>query len=306
MNEIVAYQQKPLTASEIVEQKRLIQQVMEKTMKTDVHFGVIPGTKKRTLYKPGSEAILSTFRIAVVPEVFDLGNEDYVRYRVHAKGVTPDGTVIGVGIGECSSNEEKYRWRAAVCEEEFEDTPDNRRRVKYVAKWNNKTRQKDQIEKIKQIRTEPADIANTILKMAKKRAQIDLTLTATGASDIFDQDLEDLPEEIRDELTAEDRRPTGGKPKVEQPQAAPQPTDKPVTENQAKMLWAKLNHAGITDTAFCLHFGIEAVEALPFAKMNDALKAIQDGAIQEAAQPEPCPNCGQYDSFCECGQASNG
>ena len=38
-----------------------------------------------------------------------------------------------------------------------------------------------------------ADTYNTILKMSKKRAHIDAVLTATAASDIFAQDLDDLP-----------------------------------------------------------------------------------------------------------------
>ena len=37
---------------------------------------------------------------------------------------------------------------------------------------------------------------------------MDAVLTATAASDIFSQDLEDMPEEIR-ETAAEDTRPTG-------------------------------------------------------------------------------------------------
>jgi hypothetical protein len=40
---------------------------------------------------------------------------------------------------------------------------------------------------------DPADQYNTVLKMAKKRAQVDATLTAVGASDLLTQDLEDLP-----------------------------------------------------------------------------------------------------------------
>jgi len=35
--------------------------------------------------------------------------------------------------------------------------------------------------------------------MAKKRAQIDMTLTVTGASDCFEQDIEDLPEDYLDQ-----------------------------------------------------------------------------------------------------------
>ena len=42
-----------------------------------------------------------------------------------------------------------------------------------------------------------ADTYNTVLKMAKKRALVDATLTATAASDIFTQDLEDYtPPEV--------------------------------------------------------------------------------------------------------------
>ena len=42
----------------------------------------------------------------------------------------------------------------------------------------------------------PADHYNTVLKMAKKRALVDAVLTATAASDIFTQDLEDITANI--------------------------------------------------------------------------------------------------------------
>jgi hypothetical protein len=41
-------------------------------------------------------------------------------------------------------------------------------------------------------RPNPADVANTVLKMAKKRALVDAVLTVLGASDIFTQDIEDM------------------------------------------------------------------------------------------------------------------
>jgi len=43
----------------------------------------------------------------------------------------------------------------------------------------------------------PADYYNTCLKMAKKRALVDATLTTTAASDIFTQDIEDDPDLYR-------------------------------------------------------------------------------------------------------------
>ena len=185
-----------LTAADIRHRVNVIQEVMNAVMKKDVHYGVIPGCKKPSLYKPGSEVLLATFQIATKIEVEDLSTDDCVRYRVRVVGIhSPSGTVLGEGIGECSSNEAKYKWRKAY-DDEFNATPENRRRITF-GKY-----------KDKQVRTDPADVANTILKMAKKRAQIDMTLTTTGASDCFEQDIEDLPEGVREvhqEPTAEEK-----------------------------------------------------------------------------------------------------
>lgn len=172
-----------LTAVEIRAQVNLIQEVMQAVMKKDSHYGVIPGCKQPSLYKAGSEVLLTTFRIAVEPEVEDISGPDERRYRVRAKGIhIPTGTIVGVGIGECSSMEEKYKWRKAY-DKEWNDTPEDRRRIKHGKDYSNK-----------QVRTEIADVSNTVLKMAKKRAQVDMTLTALSASDCFTQDIEDLPE----------------------------------------------------------------------------------------------------------------
>jgi len=52
-------------------------------------------------------------------------------------------------------------------------------------------------------------VANTILKMAKKRAQVDAVITATAASDIFTQDIEDLPDEVVAEIVGQNRASAG-------------------------------------------------------------------------------------------------
>jgi len=195
--QVVTYQAdgRYLTAADVRHRVNIIQEVMKSVMKKDVHYGIIPGCKKPSLYKPGSEVLLATFQIAPSIHVTDMSTEDCIRYQVRVVGThAPSGMVVGEGIGECSSNEEKYKWRKAY-DDEWNATPENRRRVKY-GKY-----------KDKQVRTEPADVANTILKMAKKRAQVDMTLTATGASDCFEQDVEDLPAEyfevVQEPLTPE-------------------------------------------------------------------------------------------------------
>jgi hypothetical protein len=186
---------KPQSAAEIRAQVNLIQEVMRAVMKEGEHYGVIPGTKKPSLWKPGSEILLSTFHIAIEPIVEDLSTDDVARFRVTTRATSiPTGAYLGSGIGEASSNEEKYKWRRAVCQEEFDATPEHRRRIK----WGKD--QRDRVYQIQQVRTEWADVANTVLKMAKKRSQIDVTLTVTAASDIFTQDIEDLPEELQHEV----------------------------------------------------------------------------------------------------------
>lgn len=190
------------SASEIRAQVNLIQEVMQAVMKDGTHFGTIPGTNKPTLYKAGAEKILSTFRIAIEPVVEDLSTADECRFRVQARATAQaTGVFLGAGVGECSSSEEKYRWRAAICDPEFDETPDDRRRNVWKRGSGGKTYQ------VKQIRTNPADVANTVLKMAKKRAQIDACLTVTAASDVFAQDIEDLPEELRETAAEGETRP---------------------------------------------------------------------------------------------------
>ena len=203
------YGSRSLTAADVRAQVNLMQDVMIEVMKKDTHYGVIPGTKQPSLYKAGAEKIMSTFRLAADPAVEDLGRDGEVHYRVKVSILSASGMFLGAGMGECSSQEDKYAWRGVVCDEEFEATPENRRRIKF-AKWNGKVEQK------KQVRTNPADVANTILKMAKKRGMIDGVLTVTAASDLFTQDIEDLPEEVVAEIV-------GSHTKVSKHASAPPP-----------------------------------------------------------------------------------
>ena len=206
-NEIMTgNEMKPLTAAMIKAQVQLIQEVMKAVMEKDVHYGIIPGTPKPTLYKPGAEKLLATFHIGADPSasVEDLSSYDEIRYRVAVKGFRQaTGDLLGVGIGECSSSEEKYKWRKPVCDAEFDETPTERKRIAWKKGSQGPYQQK-------QIRMNPSDVANTILKMAKKRALVDMCLTITAASDIFDQDLEDLPEGME--------VGTNGKPPLKEPQ----------------------------------------------------------------------------------------
>lgn len=182
----------PMTAGDVLAHAKVMQEVMQAVMKSNVHYGVIPGTQKPTLYKPGAEILCRVFHIADSYRIEDLSTPAAVRYRVVCVGThQATGTVMGEGVGECSSGEEKYKWVKAY-DREYAATPENRRRIRYG--WNKMKREEYEIH---QVMTEPADLANTVLKMAAKRAKIAMTLNVTAASDLFSQDLEDLDERLR-------------------------------------------------------------------------------------------------------------
>lgn len=284
MNEVAVIESRAvtLTAAQVKGQVQLVQQVMQAVMKEGVHFGTIPGTDKPSLLKPGAEVLMTTFRIAVDPQIEDLSTADEIRYRVRCVGThQTSGTVMGAGIGECSSSEEKYKWKRTN-KREFEATPEDRRRIKFGY-----DRGKRQEYEIQQVRTEPADVANTILKMAKKRALVDFTLTALAASDCFNQDLEDMDEGLRDSLTEGEQKRTVQQPKAKseqqpagqsQQEAPPIDPDKKLAPGQVKVVQKALDNAKVSAEDFCKQFGVAALPDLQFSKVNEALKWISERA----------------------------
>jgi len=215
MEAVTAYDvSRPLSLAQVKDQVRLLQDILKGVMTEGQHYGKIPGAgDKPTLLKPGAEKIMSTFQLWPDPEVDDLSFQDIIRYRVKVKLINKvSGVVEGAGVGECSSEEEKYKWRAAVSEDEWNATDETHKRLKYGKKWENN---KHVPYTVKQVRTNPYDLANTIVKMAKKRALVDAVLTATAASDIFTQDVEDMPPEV---LNRGNGKATTQKPPTKEPQ----------------------------------------------------------------------------------------
>lgn len=184
-------------------------------MQEGTDYGKIPGTDKPTLYQPGAQLACTYFGFAPTFEVLPSSVEDWERgffaLSVRCRLSRGDGSAVAEGIGACNSKEDKYRWRnqdpqcplcgaftirrgAAArgggyycaqkgggCGENFRRESDEAREI---------TRQPaGRIEN-----PEPWSLHNTILKMAEKRALVAATLNATGASRIFTQDVEDLPE----------------------------------------------------------------------------------------------------------------
>jgi hypothetical protein len=225
---LAAQSQGRMAVADIISHVAMVQEVMRAVMKPEVHYGIIPGTDKPTLYKQGAEVLCMAFRVADSYQVEDLSTTDTVRYRVTCVGThQATGIVLGTGMGEASSGEEKYKWRKAF-DDEFNATPENLRRIK-KGKYTTK-----------QVRTEPADLANTILKMANKRAKIAMTINVTACGDMFGQDLEDMDEALRDHLTRHGGDAEGAAAKAKP--ALPTYSDDDFAKNL--VIWRKVIESG--------------------------------------------------------------
>lgn len=245
----------PLGVNEIVAQVTLIQNVMSAVMRDKEHYGTIPGCgDKPTLLQPGAQKLLMTFRLAPEYEIQERdmgqGHREY-RVQVTLKSIQ-SGSFVGQGVGCCSTMEGKFRFRVAPKKATDRPVPksywdtwktDPKKaqellggagfsKVKTDGGWFIAEGSNDKVE-----HDNPADYYNTVLKMAKKRALVDATLTATAASDIFTQDIEDMPEVIPNSEPATAGpapapRAAAPAPKPAQaPKAAPTPVQTPNPAN---------------------------------------------------------------------------
>ncbi len=197
------------TPAEVMGQVKMIQHLMKEGMTEGEHWGIIPGCgTKPTLLKPGAEKLCLMFRLAPKFDVQDkdLGNghrEITVKCTlIHIN----TGKFWGEGVGSCSTMESKYRYRSGAGESTGVQVPKaywDKKKVDFkgaqelIGGSGYSTKKIDGVwfivEKIeKQENPDIADTYNTVLKIAKKRALVDASITATAASDIFTQDIEEM------------------------------------------------------------------------------------------------------------------
>lgn len=263
-----------------------IQHLIKEHMKEGVHYAIIaPGEKrggsrssvggldnrpKHSLLKPGAELLCMMFKLSPEYEytVNDLkgGHREYVFTCTIRHG----GSIIGQGVGSCSSQEVKYRYRGGW---EKTDKP--------IPREYNELKKNGDFKKISALLGGPeyavrqvdgewcvarkgekvenpdiADTFNTVLKMAKKRAMVDAILTATAASSVFTQDLADDLENL-DDLPEPDDVPgeatnKGSAPKPPTSQSSdPPPKSPPASEADKAGVIGAFGAKGVSVAELC-------------------------------------------------------
>ena len=224
-----------------------LQQFVKEYLVDGEDFGTIPGTPKPTLYKPGADKLCELYSLADEYEVTQR-TEDFDRglFDCEVKCVLvrkPDMTLVSTGLGSCNSYETKYRWRNSkrVCPNCGKETI-IKGKAEYGGGWvcwakngescRAKFEEDDTAitgQTLGRVQNEDiADIKNTILKMAKKRAKIDAVLSATRSSGLFTQDVEDW--DIPKAAGAISHEPAGASA---QPQTTQSPNQQPAASRQA-------------------------------------------------------------------------
>lgn len=180
------------SVTETLTKVKSLQATLKNILVENHDYGKIPGCgDKPTLLKPGAEKILmalgitSTYELIEHTEDFDgLGFFAYTVKCILIKG----SNKITEGLGHANSKEKKWA-KEFVNEKDLPEGTDKSLLRKKTSESKYGTYTKYEVD------ADANSKANTILKMAKKRAQIDAVLTVASLSEIFTQDFDDLPEE---------------------------------------------------------------------------------------------------------------
>lgn len=155
---------RPLSVAETIEFEAKINECIEEIFVEGIHYGSVPGVKKKFIFKAGCEVIISMMGLVARTEIIDK-IEDYNNgiFSFTAKTwlVDSSGAIRAEGYGICNSKENKY------------------------------------------LKMNPFNIQNILIKLSRKRSITDAVLSVAGLSNKFSQD-EDLIEVDVTAVTSKD------------------------------------------------------------------------------------------------------
>lgn len=212
-------------------------------LKQDLDYGIIPGTPKPSLYKPGAEKLRFVYGLSSEMECIDKTidmDRPFIDYSYRCTIRSKTGQLLAQCDGSCNSMEPKYAysWKTAqqlpegaetdklpsrtagkkVSEFDFairaaQTTGQYGKPKEYWDKWIDaihaglaqKVKKRtitgrrfdaweldETVTLYRVTNLNVMDQKNTIMKMAQKRAFVGAILLATGASEFFTQDIEDM------------------------------------------------------------------------------------------------------------------
>ena len=217
-----------------------VHEVIKDAMKEgiDNDYGIIPGTAKKTLLKPGAEKLLMAFGLTAIPrqpQIIDLANS-HREVTIETEIIHANSrTVLTVGLGSCSTMEGKYRYRKAdlACTE-CGAAAIIKGKAEFGGGWicygkkggcgKKWTDAESPFEGVTVERVEhdnPADYYNTVLKMASKRSMVDGAIRATASSAMFTQDMDEVTEETTKRKTVQAEKKNIAAPAEKKPVPKP-------------------------------------------------------------------------------------
>ncbi len=159
----------PVEMSVMADRLAYVEKFCKEVLKEGTDYGIIPGTNKPTMYKPGSEKLAFAFCLEA-------------RYSIVSKIEEPfrewDYEITNRSSGEITKKSVRGYFKFTILCELFNRTTGER--------WGSQLADCDSLERGRE--TSPS---NTVMKMAEKRAYVGAILNATFTSDRFTQDVED-------------------------------------------------------------------------------------------------------------------
>lgn len=198
-----------MSIEQAIERHKLLKRYIGEVLVEGEDYGKIPGAEKPTLLKPGAEKLCTLFGYAPhyhVEKIEDWMGDRHgepLFYYLYTCTLSQNGNAVGEGQGSSNSWEKKYRWRDAqrTCPQCGAATIFKSKNQPEWFCWSKKggcgaTFALDDAVITKQetgrvANPDFADVINTCQKMGQKRAYIAATLSATGASQYFTQDMDD-------------------------------------------------------------------------------------------------------------------
>lgn len=308
-----------MSLDELHENLEFIRNVMKQEMRGGQDYGKIPGCgEKPALFQPGAQKLCMTFQLtnSVKAEVVNEISHKIPGHREYAFTVTLTSSTGRAwdGVGTCSTMEAKYRYRNS-----------NRKCPKCGSESILKSKKDDEgwfcwakkggcgarfdpsdpdITRQETGRTDndnPADFWNTVRKMAFKRALVHATINATNTSELWTQDIEDIPPEpTRSGRTQPE--PQSARPPSKAPQAKTSPQPRATDEQYKRFIKEMEPFREAATTLFKQQGWIPdkpnaVIEEIPLehvprskARFNwvmGKIQSIADGGAEEPMASEP-------------------